>query len=106
MSKEKSREEVREEFLSHVRNIIQYWSDLPGKSVRDRVEGVAFSIMSTLDGCSMAVPKFIVAPDPDPSDKPYHIENDEDYYPENHEIDIKSDISGGLHELLFRPKKG
>jgi hypothetical protein len=56
--------------------------------------------MVALDGGAMALPGFIVAPNPHPSDKEYHISEGSDYYPENHELDIKGDIAGGLHELL------
>lgn len=28
--------------------------------------------------------------------------NDENYYPENHTLDVKGDIAGGLHEQLLR----
>jgi len=105
MSREKTTNEIREEFLSHIRHLIGYWSKIPQDNVKERLEGLAFSILVALDGGS-SLPRFIVAPIQYEEDKEYHIENGEDYYPENHEIEeqIKGDISGCLHELLR--KKG
>jgi hypothetical protein len=103
-SREKTTEEIREEFLKHVRSLINYWDKVEGKdspkTQKDRLDGLAFSIMVALDGGAMALPGFIVAPCPHPSDKEYHISEGSDYYPENHELDIKGDIAGSLHELL------
>jgi len=102
--REKTTEEIRGEFLKHVRSLINYWDKVESKegpkSQKDRLEGLAFSIMVALDGGAMALPGFIVAPSPHPDDKEYHISEGSNYYPENHELDIKGDIAGGLHELL------
>lgn len=100
--REKTTEEIREEFLKHVRSLIKYWNSVEGKdspkTCLDRLEGLAFSIMVALDGGAMAVPGFIVAPSPHPDDKEYHISEGSNYYPENPEV--KGDIAGALHELL------
>lgn len=103
-SKEKTTEEIREEFLKHVRSCINYWDTVDGKDApktqKDRLEGLAFSMLVALDGGAMALPGFIVAPCPHESDKEYHLSEGSDYYPENHELDVKGDIAGCLHELL------
>jgi hypothetical protein len=101
-SKEKSKDEVRKEFLNQVRELVFYWDKINQKDTKEKLSGLAFSILTLLDGCSMCSPKFIVAPDPHPEDKEYHIENKEDYYPENYESDVKCDISGCLHELFYK----
>lgn len=102
--REKTTEEIREEFLKHVRHLIQYWDEVSGKNApetqKERLEGLAFSILVALDGNTMALPKFIVAPDPHPDDKEYLISEGNNYYPENHNSDVKGDIAGCLHELL------
>lgn len=103
MSEEKTTEQVRNEFLSHVEWLVKYWDDVE-KDKTKAMEGLAFSIMAALDGVSMSLPSFIVAPLPHPDDKEYHIEEDEDYYPENHEVEIKGDITGSLHELIFKTR--
>jgi hypothetical protein len=95
-------EEIREQFIQEVRSLVEYWNNLPDKNQRERLSGLAFSIMTLLDGASY-MPSFIVAPDPAPEDKEYHIEEKENYYPENFKISpkIKGDISGYLHDLLY-----
>lgn len=99
MSKEKTVEEIRNEFLNHIASLVEYW-DKTGKNKKDALEGLAFSIMSTLDGTSIGIPSFIVAPLPHSDDKQYHINNNEDFYPQNDEEKINGDIAGSLHELI------
>lgn len=105
-------DEVRDRFIRHVRGLIDYWENLPGKTTRERMDGVVFSILVSLDGESAGLPKFIVAPDPHPSDKEFCKENGIDwwrtegnkgmglYWPQNCDLDVKADISGCLHEWL------
>src|ERR1051325_5807020 len=100
MSVELTKKQVRDRFLNPVRALVPYWDSIETKSSREKLDGLAFSIMSALDGSAMALPRFVVAPAPHPDDKQYHIERGEDYYPEAPELD--SDISGCLHELYHR----
>lgn len=93
-------DEIREKFLSHIKKMCVYWermNDIPSK---EKLDGLAFSFLTMLDGCTMDLPGFIVAPDPHPSDKDYHKDNNERYYPDNHGVIVKGDISGCLHELF------
>lgn len=106
MSAEITADQVRDDFLSHMRTMVEYWvhADLSPDDrgdVRRRVEGMTFSILAALDGCAGNLPKFIVAPDPHPDDRQFRISEDEDWYPENHGLDVKADISGGLHENFY-----
>lgn len=101
-SREKTENEIREEFIVSVKGLTSYWNKIQTKTTEEKLEGLAFSILSMLDGCSAGSPKFIVAPDPHPDDKEYHIDNEEDYYPENYNSDVKCDISGCLHELFCK----
>ena len=106
MSKEYTSDEVREWFLRTVSSIVRYWAsvDLKDSEFENemlyRCEGVAFSILSSLDSCNAGLPAFIVAPIPHEADKLYHIDIGEDYYPENHNLHLNCDIAGALHELL------
>lgn len=103
MSKEKTINEVRNEFLSHIKTLIDYWEKVPNQnSIKDRLSGLAFSILATIDGCSMDLPSFILAPCPHEDDKQFNIEEGNDFYPENHNSNVNCDISGGLHELLHK----
>lgn len=103
MPKELTTEQIRDLFLDQVRVMVNYWSNLPDKSEKEKLEGLAFSILTILDG-GTTLPGFIVAPITDPEDKEYHITEGEDYYPENHHIEdkIKGDIAGALHEHFFK----
>ena len=102
MSRAWTEEEIREQFLDHVRNTIDYWKtvDLDLKvfpnedELTRRMNGLAFSILTALDGEAMAVPGFKVIPNSHPDDKQYYIDNGENWYPD----DI--DIGGCLHEEL------
>ena len=101
MSKEKSEDEIRNEFLSHVRHLVKYWGNLKDKNCEEKLSGLAFSILSAIDGSSVNLCGFILAPCPHEDDKQYHIDKGDDYYPQNHESNVKCDIAGSLHELFY-----
>lgn len=99
MSKEKTKEEVQDEFLSHIAGMVDYWENEAGSTTRLKLEGLAFSFLTTLDGCTN-LPAFIVAPVPHPDDKQYAIDQNEDWYPQNDDDKVNCDIAGGLHEKI------
>ena len=93
--------EVRERLLRKIWAIIDYWDkETRVSTTREKLEGLAFSILSTLDGSDITLPAFIVAPDPHPDDREYRQQHGDDWFPENHTADIKCDLSGSLHELF------
>ena len=102
MSQEKSKEEVRGEFIDNIKLLIDIWDNTTNETPRSKLEGLAHSILTMLDGGSGNICGFIVAPLPHQDDKQYCIDNNKDYYPQNHESNVSCDIGGGLHELLFR----
>lgn len=104
--REKTKEEVQEEFLNHIRNMVDYWDELPQKSSKERLEGLAFSILAMLDGSAIELPAFIVAPLPCEEDKEFCIEEGRNYFPQNHKIEdkINCDIAGSLHDLWSKKK--
>ena len=91
-------EEVRTKFIKHIKGLIKYWDSLPDKSCKEKMEGLAFSILSTIDGSSIDLPGFILAPYPAKEDKDYHKKNGENYFAYNNPNKIKCDIAGSLHE--------
>ena len=99
-------DEIREKFLRYVWGLITYWNGEGESNVgkhtpsRRKLEGLAFSIMSTLDGCSMNFPRFSVMAYPHESDEQYHKDSGERWYPKG------VDIAGCLHELFdkYRPE--
>lgn len=106
MAREYTMEEVREIFLRHVHHLIDYWED-EGEAVtsRDRLEGLAHSLLAMLDGCSADAPGFIVAPLPHKDDKERLESLGENWYPENDETLVNCDIGGALHDLFYKYKE-
>lgn len=110
--REWTREEIRQEFVAHVRMLAQYWATVdlqrgaltPEQNVKERVEGVAFSILAAIDGCAGDLPAFMLVPLPHPSDKQYHQDEGVNWYPDPPEHDDICDISGGLHEIFHVQK--
>lgn len=105
--REYTKEEVTERFLNHIRTMVNYWDRQPDKSSEEKLEGLAFSILVMLDGCSLGFPGFIVAPLPCEEDKDFCINEEKiNYFPQNHEIEdkINCDIAGGLHNLFYNKK--
>ena len=96
--KEYSREEVREILLKKIKECIWYW-EKRDTSTKNKLSGLAFSILTVLDGDTLELPKFIVAPDPQPEDKDYCIRRYKNWFPEN-ENDINCDLGGSLHEFF------
>ncbi|MNU27288.1 hypothetical protein D3C71_156740 [compost metagenome] len=80
-------DELRDKFLHEVRTIAAYWAGLPdhdratGKAmtVRDRCDGVAFSILALLDGTTLDIPGIDLVFQPDEEDKEYYIQNGENW---------------------------
>ena len=103
-------DEARERFLAHVWVMIRFWqNESRVQDVQGKLEGLAFSIMSSLDGSSGGLPRFIVAPSPHKDDKNFCAKEGIDwwkaegddrnrhlYWPENKPATC--DISGCLHE--------
>lgn len=86
MSKAKTKEEVREEFLRKIKAIANYWATVnlsgPGMTdtIAERCDGVAFSILNIFDGTSVDLPAMDIALAPHEDDKEYYIEHEEDWY--------------------------
>lgn len=80
-------DELRDKFLHEVRTIAAYWAGLPdhdratGKAmtVRDRCDGVAFSILSVLDGATLDIPGVDLVFQSAEEDKEYYIQNGENW---------------------------
>jgi hypothetical protein len=99
-SREYTADEVIEKFLLHIANLINYWSDEQRRiTSQERLEGLAHSILVTLDGYSANLPGFVVAPAPHPSDRAYCMDKRENYY--SAAPQATCDIAGHLHEVLY-----
>lgn len=96
--KEMKSSEVQDEVLNYIDEMIVYWSKEESRNTTEKLAGLAYSILSILDGEVRGFPQFIVAPLPHPKDNIIDIEEGEDYYPENHKVfrKIRGNISGNL----------
>lgn len=70
-------QEVRSMFLSHVRNVAKNWAENGNPAdQQDMCEGVAFSILSAIDGCAGGLPFSIdLVARVHQDDKQFHIDN-------------------------------
>ena len=58
-------EVIRQQFAHYIQVLVDYWANIPGVEPAERCDGVAFAILSTLDGRT-ALPRFkITAQMPD-----------------------------------------
>lgn len=92
-----SENEVRDMFLKKIKSITNCWSNYEAKTNKERCEGVAFSILALIDGCSLDFPAINMLLAPHPDDKKYCIARDEDYFEEGTLIN-----NCCLHDLLDR----
>ena len=100
--REYTQEEVQEMFLDKVRTMIDYWNNVEKETTKDKLEGLAHSILATIDGSAADLPAFKLAPNPHPGDKEYCIDEGENYFPDNYHLVTNCNISGSLHEQLFK----
>lgn len=99
MCRAKTEDEIREELLLELRCIADYWAELPGKTPKERCDGVVFSILNLVNGTSNALPAFDLLVVPHEDDKQFHIDNGDDYYE-------PMKINGcSLHYLYYQPFK-
>ncbi|MBD7967739.1 hypothetical protein [Paenibacillus gallinarum] len=58
-----SKQEITKEFLEHIKHgIVEYWANLSDKTDLEKCDGVAFSILTLLDGYSGGMSPFEVKP--------------------------------------------
>ncbi len=101
--RELTEDEVRDNLLEHIWDMVDYWTDESRVTdTREKMAGLAFSILTVLDGESGNMPGFLVAAQPHEDDKEYRRKEGENWYP----TEIK-DIGGCLHERWHSldPKK-
>jgi hypothetical protein len=89
-------EECRKMLLDHARVLVKYW-DNESRAItsKDKLEGLAFSMLTMLDGEGVIIPQMKIIPNPHPEDKQYHKDNGENWWPTN------IDLGGILHEEFY-----
>ena len=100
MSKELSSEAIQGILFERIVRRIEHEKGNPGTE-EEKLYSLAFGILAMLDGVAgyvkdgvpHSIPNFIVAPNPDLSDKAFHMGQGMDYYPENDASQIRGSIS-------------
>jgi hypothetical protein len=97
-----TKKEIRDHFLFAIRSSIKYWSNQNDLSTKEKLDGLASSILSIIDGCSSTNITLDLVIQTHPEDKEYSIENEENWY-ENGTV-INSGLH--LHKLLYSKERG
>lgn len=118
-------EEVRLQFIQHVRVLIQYWSHnpppadiaakealmTPSQLIESRVSGCCHSLLALIDGSCVNIPGFKLIPNSHPDDKQFYIDEGENYYTtvesvvgeaaadDIDELDIGGNLARGLYHV-------
>lgn len=100
--RELTEEEMRKRFLNQVQGIVDFWlRDSRQETVREKLEGVAFSILTILDGESGDLPGFHVTPSTTKEDQEFWKSIGEDWWastPKEILNNLKVDLAGSLHD--------
>ena len=73
-------EEARQKLYSHLHNLCDYWSKQSGRTEKERMEGLCFSILVTFDGGTADLPAIDIRMSPHKDDKKYLISLGEKYF--------------------------
>jgi len=84
MCRQKTGDEIRAEFLDHIRVMVGYWAGLEGKTSRERLDGLAFAILEAIDGVAGGLTgAFHLIPTCHEDDPGYLSEEGSDWWPLN-----------------------
>lgn len=97
MSYAKTIEYVRSEVLAQIRDIVEFWATLPNKTPDERCDGVAFSILTMIDG-EMNLPAMMLVLAPHGEDRKYDESRGKNWYKPG--MVINGDVM--LHEEYCR----
>jgi hypothetical protein len=102
-SREYMQKEIQTLFLDHIRSNVNYWNRQTDRDSLGKLNGLAFSILAMLDGCSCGIPAFEIIPVSHPKDKDFQIASGENYFPEFRLPKEVVTVHGGamLHELFY-----
>ena len=100
MSRAKTVEEVREEFLDMMRTYADYWANVQDRSTPEKLHGLCFSILNIFDGTTLGLPAFDIVVRPHEDEKQFAIDNGEDYYEDG--MCINDDCY--LHDMYYKEK--
>lgn len=94
VSRELTPDEMKQEFLDYIHALVDYWEhEDRAPTIKDKLDGLAFSILNAIDGGSAELPAYALIPLGNPDDIEYCQKQGRNYYPEETE-----DIAGSLHD--------
>ena len=79
MSHAITKSEAKALFLQHLRDVAQYW-DSQKMTSTEKLDGLAFSVLTLLDGSTMVLPAMDLVLRPHPEDKEYRQTRDENWF--------------------------
>ncbi len=91
--------EAKDAFLTHIRALIDYWSRVDGQNEKEKLSGLAFSILNIFDGTTIALPAMDIVLRPHKSDKQFCKENGENWWVAGMVINDEAT----LHEEFYPP---
>jgi hypothetical protein len=95
--REQTAEETREIFLNHIKHLVKYWARVETDSKEEALDGLAFSILVSLDGGCIDIPRIALIPYPHPEDMEYNQSQGENWH-RPFDASEYCDIGGSLHE--------
>lgn len=72
-------DEVRQQFLDHMRTLALYWSSTAGTE-REKLNGLCFSILNIFDGTSQDLPAMDIVLRPHENDMEFHKAEGDNWY--------------------------
>lgn len=73
--------EASAKFVEHVSDMVDYWDGLAAKTPREKLHGLAFSILVALDGEAASLPGYLVIPNVTKDDAEFMHGIGERWYP-------------------------
>ncbi len=105
--------ECRAKLFGHLGALVAYWRDLPeqqllagnadGNVTQERLTGLLFSMLSTLDGSSLSIPGFLLVPHVSPEERAEAIADGEKYWP-SEAINANVEMHAAFPFQLIPPK--
>ena len=92
-----SKDAAKDIFMHSIKNSINYWSKLDDRNTKEKLEGLAFSILNIFDGTSSDMPALDIVLRPHEDDKKFREEEGDDYFVDGMCINDES----MLHEEFY-----
>lgn len=89
-------EEATEMFLDRIRGLVDYWDGVDKQTTKEKLSGLAFSILTLLDGDTMTLPACYVTLQPHPDDQEFLKGQGDNWF------EPATELTWPLHEQFYR----